>query len=62
MADFLVEIRSFSAEPQQLLGTEEEFQTWVLSTDRASNSIDAGIGIGIGIVLKFYSGLKIEEA
>ena len=38
MADFLVEIQSFSAEPEQLLHSEEEFQTWVLSTDGASNS------------------------
>ena len=27
MADFLVEIQSFSAEPEQLLQSEEEFQT-----------------------------------
>ena len=58
MADFLVEIQSFTAEPKQLLHSEEEFQTWVLSTDRASNSI----GTGIGIVLEAHLGLKIEEA
>ena len=49
MTDFLVEIWSFSV---------EEFQTSVLSTDGASNSI----GAGIGIVLEVPSGLKIEEA
>ena len=57
MADFLVEIQSFSTEPKQLLHTEEEFQKWVLSTDRASNST----GVGIGIILEAYSGLKIED-
>ena len=57
MADFLVEILSFSIEPEQLLHTEEEFQTWILSTDRASNSTSAGIGI----VLEAPSRLKIEE-
>ena len=31
---------------------------WVLSTDRASNSI----GVGIGVVLEALLGLKIEEA
>ena len=45
MADFLVEIQSFSVEPEQLLHTEEEFQTWVLSTDEALNSTGAGIRI-----------------
>ena len=58
MADFLVEIQSFSVESKQLLQSEEEFQTWVLSTDRASNST----GTGIGVVLEAPSGLKIEEA
>ena len=57
IADFLVEIQSFSAELEQLLHTEKEFQTWVLNTDRASNST----GAGIGIVLEAPSGLKIEE-
>ena len=56
--DFLVEIQSFSAELEQFLRTEEEFQAWVLSTDGASNST----GAGIGIVLEAPSGLKIEEA
>ena len=55
---FLVKIQSFSAEPEQLLHTEEEFQTWVLSTYRTSNSI----GAGIGVVLEAPSGLKIKEA
>ena len=58
MANFLVEIQSFSAEPEQLLHAEEEFQVWVLSIDGASNST----GAGIGIVLEAPSGLKIEEA
>ena len=58
MADFLEEIQSFSAELEQLLHTEEEFQTWVLSTDEASNFISAWIGI----MLEAHSGLKIEEA
>ena len=38
--------------------SEEEFQIWVLSTDGASNSI----GAGIGVVLEALSRLKIEEA
>ena len=54
----MVEIQSFSAEPEQLLYSEEEFQVWVLSTDEASNST----GAGIGIVLEALSELKIEEA
>ena len=58
MADFLVEMQSFSVEPEQLLHTEEEFQTWALNTDRASNST----GAGIRIVLEAHSGLKIDEA
>ena len=58
MADFLVEIQSFSAEPEHLLHTKEKFQTWVLSTDGASNST----GAGIEIILEAPSGLKIEEA
>ena len=58
MTDFLVEIQSFSTEPEQLLHSEKEFQAWVLSTDGASNSISAGIAI----VLEAHSGLKIEEA
>ena len=58
MEDFLVEIQSFSTEPERFLHTEEEFQTWVLSRDEASNSI----GAGIGVVLEAPSGLKIEEA
>ena len=58
MADFLVKIQSFSAEPEQLLQSEEELQAWVLSTNGASNSF----GTGIGVVLKAPSGLKIEEA
>ena len=58
MADFLVEIQSFSVEPEQLLHTEEEFQTWVLSIDGALNST----GAGIRIVLEAPSGLKIKEA
>ena len=58
MVDFLVEIQSFSAEPEQLLHTKEEFQMWVLSTDGASNSTNARIRI----VLKAPLGLKIEEA
>ena len=45
MTDFLVEIQSFSIEPEQLMHMEEEFQTWVLSTDGASNSTGAGIGV-----------------
>ena len=56
MVNFLVEIQSFSVEPEQFLHTEEEFQTWVLSTDGASNSI----GVGIRIMLEAPSGLKIE--
>ena len=43
MTNFLVEIQSFTIEPEQLLHLEEEFQTWVLSTDGASNSIGARI-------------------
>ena len=43
MADFLVEIQSFSVELEQLLQSEEEFQTWVLSTYGASNSIALGL-------------------
>ena len=58
MTDFLVEIQSFFAEPEQLLHSEEEFQAWVLSTDGASNST----GAGIRIVLEAPSGLNIEEA
>ena len=58
IADFMVEIQLFFAEPEQLLHTEEEFQTWVLRTDETSNSI----GAGIGVVLEAPSGLKIEEA
>ena len=58
MAGFLVEIQSFSAEPEQLLHTEEKFQVWVLSTDGASNSA----GVGIVIILETHSGLKIDEA
>ena len=58
MSDFLVEIQSFSVEPEQLLHIEEKFQVWVLSTNGASNSV----GAGIGIVLEVPSGLKIEEA
>ena len=58
MTDFLVEIQLFSTELEHLLHSEEEFQAWVLSTDRASNST----GIGIGVVLEAPSGLKIEEA
>ena len=58
MADFFVEIQSFTTEPEQLLHSEEEFQAWVLSTGGASNTI----GVGIGIVLEAPSGLKIEEA
>ena len=58
MANFLVEIQSFSTKPEQLLHTEKEFQTWVLSTDGASNSISAWIGV----VLEALSGLKIKEA
>ena len=38
--------------------SEEEFQTWVLSTDGASNSI----GAGIRVLLEALSGLKIKEA
>ena len=45
ITDFLVEIQSFFAEPEQLLHEKEEFQTWVLGTGGASNSISAGIGI-----------------
>ena len=51
-------VQSFSAKPEQLLHSEEEFQTWVLSTDGASNSN----GAGIGVVLEAPSGLKIDEA
>ena len=58
MADFLVQIQSFSVEPEHLLRSEEEFQTWVLNIDGASNSI----GVGIGVVLEASSRLKIEEA
>ena len=58
MVDFLVEIQSFTIEPEQLLHSEEEFQAWVLSTDGASNSTSTGIGV----VLKAPSRLKIEEA
>ena len=58
MVDFLVEIQSFSAGSEQHLHSEEEFQAWVLSIDRASNST----GTGIGVILEAYSGLKIEEA
>ena len=57
MADFLVKIQSFSAEPEQLLHLDEEFQSWVLRTNETSNST----GARIGIVLKAPSGLKIEE-
>ena len=58
MADFLVEIQSFSAELEQLLYIEKEFQIWILSTDGASNSTS----VGIGIVLEAPSRLKIEKA
>ena len=58
MEDFLVEIQSFFSKPEQLLHTKEEFQMWILSTDGASNSIVAVIGI----MLEALSGLKIEEA
>ena len=36
---------------------EEEFQAWVLSTDGASNSV----GARIGVVLEAPFGFKIEE-
>ena len=58
MVDSLVEIQSFSAKPEQLLHTAEEFQTMVLSTDEASNSI----GARIGVLLDAPSRLKIKEA
>ena len=58
MINFLVEIQSFSVEPEQLLHTAEEFQTMVLSTDEASNSI----GARIGVLLDAPSRLKIKEA
>ena len=45
IADFLVEIQSFTAKPKQLLHSEEEFQAWVLSIDEASNSTGTGIGV-----------------
>ena len=57
MANLLVEIQSFTTEPEQLLHSEEEFQAWVLSTDGASNST----GTGIGVVLEAPSGLKRHE-
>ena len=52
-----MEIQLFTTEPEQLLHSEEEFQAWVLSTDGASNTI----GAGIGIVLEALARLKIEE-
>ena len=58
MTDFLVEIQSFTTEPEQFLHSEEEFQAWVFSTDGASNST----GTRIGVVLEAPSRLKIEEA
>ncbi|XP_062074838.1 uncharacterized protein LOC133778832 [Humulus lupulus] len=58
LADFLVEIQSFTPDTlPKLLESEDEW-VWTIHTDGASNSQ----GVGIGIILEAPSGLKIEEA
>ncbi|XP_062102902.1 uncharacterized protein LOC133813883 [Humulus lupulus] len=58
LADFLVEIQSFTPETlPELLESKAEWM-WMMHTDGASNSQ----GAGIGVVLEAPSGLKIEEA
>ncbi|XP_062117101.1 uncharacterized protein LOC133830977 [Humulus lupulus] len=58
LANFLVEIQSFTPDTlPELLELEAEW-VWTMHTDGASNSQ----GAGIGIVLEAPSGLKIEEA
>ncbi|XP_062100048.1 uncharacterized protein LOC133805917 [Humulus lupulus] len=58
LADFLVEIQSFTPDTLPELLESENQWVWTMHTDRASNSQ----GAGIGIVLEAPSGLKIEEA
>ncbi|XP_062088891.1 uncharacterized protein LOC133795457 [Humulus lupulus] len=58
LADFLVEIQSFTPETlPKLLDSEVEWM-WTMHTDRGSNSQ----GAGIGVVLEAPSRLKVEEA
>ncbi|XP_062100829.1 uncharacterized protein LOC133806756 [Humulus lupulus] len=58
LADFLVEIQSFTPDTLPELLESEADWVWIMHTDVASNSQ----GAGIGIVLEAPSGLKIEEA
>ncbi|XP_062119250.1 uncharacterized protein LOC133833000 [Humulus lupulus] len=58
LADFLVEIQSFTPDTlPELLESEAEW-VWTMHMDGAFNSQ----GAGIGIILEAPSGLKIEEA
>ncbi|XP_062114394.1 uncharacterized protein LOC133825478 [Humulus lupulus] len=58
LADFLVEIQSFTPDTlPELLESEAEWM-WTMHTDGASNSQ----GAGINVVLEAPSGLRIEEA
>ncbi|XP_062088909.1 uncharacterized protein LOC133795475 [Humulus lupulus] len=58
LADFQVEIQSFTPDTLPELLESETDWVWPMHTDGASNSQ----GAGIGIVLEAPSGLKIEEA
>ena len=58
LADFLVEIQSFTQPPEQIMQTKDEQLPWILSSDGASNAS----GSGIGLVLEAPSGLRVEEA
>ncbi|XP_062075821.1 uncharacterized protein LOC133779942 [Humulus lupulus] len=58
LADFLVEIQSFTPGTLPELLESEDQWVWTMHTDGASNSQ----WVGIGIVLEAPSGLKIEEA
>ncbi|XP_062104043.1 uncharacterized protein LOC133815192 [Humulus lupulus] len=58
LADFLVEIQSFTPDALPELLESEDQWLWTMYTDGASNSQ----GAGIGVVLEAPSGLKIEEA
>ncbi|XP_062103084.1 uncharacterized protein LOC133814096 [Humulus lupulus] len=58
LADFLVEIQSFTPDALLELLESEDQWLWTMYTDGASNSQ----GAGIGVVLEAPSGLKIEEA
>ncbi|XP_062089003.1 uncharacterized protein LOC133795566 [Humulus lupulus] len=58
LANFLVEIQSFTPDALPELLESEDQWLWKMYTDGASNSQ----GAGIGVVLEAPSGLKIEEA